>query len=159
MGRYRIAPPPISLDKSATLGAPVRSVTAQPWPVERGPLGALLDVTGRHAVRWRRLCVDVAADGQVLNGSIEEYAQIGGTRGFYALRVISPGRSWETPPAHFLALLAEPWDEPELPFPPKGWVLDGEAQGLDDLRRGWEPQEEAVTLLTGGGEEDEPLEF
>jgi hypothetical protein len=105
------------------------------------------------------LCVDVAADGQVLNGSIEEYAQIGGNGGYYALRVIAPRAASTYPETHFLALLAEPWDEPELPFPPKGWIVDHLPGELEDVRRGSSLHEEAVTPLSGGGEEDQPLEF
>jgi hypothetical protein len=110
-------------------------------------------------MRWRRICVDVAADGQVLNGSIEEYTQIGGTSGPRAIKVISPSFSWERPLDHFRTLLADPWDEPELPFPPQGWVVDGPSPSLDDLRLGRSVTLIDVTPLSGEGEDLPPDTF
>lgn len=110
-------------------------------------------------MRWRRICVDVAADGQVLSGSIEEYPSIGGTGGFTALRVIAPSFAWVEPVGHFHALLAESWDEPELPFPPKGWIEDSGAPTLERARRQRPATKGAVTSLSGDGPEDEDVEF
>jgi hypothetical protein len=103
-------------------------------------------------VKWRRLCIDVAEDGRLLNGSIEEYASIGGTGGFDQVTVIAPSFRWERPMDHFRTLLAEPWSEPALPFPEKGWVVDGPAPSLTAWRSTYRPDFIDVPLLSG----DEP---
>ena len=73
-------------------------------------------------MRWRRLCVDLDADGEVLSSSIEWHPDITEEKGPEAITVrhFVVGKY---PQEVFLALLAEPWYQPALPFPEAGRII------------------------------------
>jgi len=71
---------------------------------------------------WRRLCVDVDSDGQVLGTSFEEFTSIGPNLRPCRITVLAGVHPDTSPHAALDLLLAEPWHQPELPFPSKGWL-------------------------------------
>lgn len=75
-------------------------------------------------MRWKRLCVDVAADGTCRGGSIEWHPDDGELQDPDAILVMAYHPD-ATPEQMFLLVLAEPWYEPELPFPSHGSIIDG----------------------------------
>lgn len=78
-------------------------------------------------MRWKRVCVDIAGDGEVLSGSVEWHPDVGADKGPDAITVM-PYMPDATPEQMFVAVLAMPWYQPELPFPQSGWTHFGEAE-------------------------------
>lgn len=67
--------------------------------------------------------MDVAEDGEVLSGSIEWHPDVNEDRGPEAITVL-PQRTEMSPEDMFVLVLEEPWYQPALPFPTKGWVFE-----------------------------------
>lgn len=91
-------------------------------------------------MRWRRVCVDIAADGEVRGGSVEWHPDTNDDVGPEAITVM-PYMPDHTPEQMFVAVLALPWYQPELPFQQHGWTHLGPIQGfrgdrLSDEQRG-----------------------
>lgn len=87
-------------------------------------------------MRWRRLCVDMAEDGECISGSVEWHPDTTEDLGPEAITVL-PYMPGATPERVFVAVLAVPWYQPALPFPPSGWTHLGTVTDYrgDPLRR------------------------
>lgn len=91
-------------------------------------------------MRWKRLCVDVAADGTCRGGSIEWHPDDGEMADPEAILVMAyhPDAS---PEDMWLLVLAEPWYQPELPFPSTGSIYDERALAVHQTQRElWGPR-------------------
>jgi hypothetical protein len=103
--------------------------------------------------------VDVTEDGTVLQGSIEEYSDRHDPGDYYQLTVMPAlepgGHAW----AKLSQLLAEPWSEPELPFPPRGWQEDIDRDRFGIAVHRWSSSPDPVRHLPGVGIQDAQLEF
>ena len=86
-------------------------------------------------MRWRRVCVDVAEDGEVWSGSIEWHPDITEDRGPEAITVF-PIVADASPEQMFAVVLAEPWYQEALPFPEQGWIVEPDQRDS----RPWERQ-------------------
>ena len=68
--------------------------------------------------------MDVAEDGEVWAGSIEWRTDRDDPGQPFTLTVLPLMEPGTTPHQMLDALLAEPWEQESLPFPPQGWVID-----------------------------------
>lgn len=103
--------------------------------------------------------MDITEDGTVLQGSIEEYSDRHDPGDYYQLTVLPALDEGTHAWSKLSQLLAEPWTEPELPFPPRGWQEDIDANRFGLAVHRWSSDVDTVRHLPGVGISEPQLEF